>query len=164
MGMFKDSEGRPWAVAINTTVIKRVRLMAGVDINGLLDDKFEKLNALHRDVVLFVDVLYAVCKDEADRRSLTDEDFGRAMFGDALHHADVAFCEALADFFSDPRMRGALRRVIAAGAEVRDRLLERLDRETATIDVDSAVRRLIGSPGDSPASSASTPAPSPSGN
>ena len=49
--------------------------------------------------MLLCDVVYAACTPEADARSVTDEDFGRAMAGDAIELATTALLEELVDFF-----------------------------------------------------------------
>lgn len=160
MKAFKDNAGRTWLVSINVAAVKRCRALCDVDLYGLVDDKFEGLSRLLGDPVSLVDVLYCLCKDEADKLGITDEDFGRGMGGDSLAVASDAFLEELTDFFPDPRVRAGLRKVLAAGRTVRDRLLDHLDLKLDGIDPDAEARRLIASSGNSPASSASTPAPS----
>jgi hypothetical protein len=164
MRAFKDNAGRTWTVAINVAAIKRVRGLAGVDLFGLVDDGFKGLAKLLGDPIDLVDVLYVLCKDEADKLGITDEDFGRAMAGDAIGSASDAFLEELTDFFPDPRVRAGMRKVIDAGRKVRDRMLVRMDEKLNQIDPDAEARKLIDSSISSPESSESTPDPSPSGN
>ncbi|MBX3408239.1 MAG: hypothetical protein KF869_15920, partial [Phycisphaeraceae bacterium] len=91
MRSFKDNQGRLWSVEINVTAIKRVRGLTGEDlmqvIEGTLIEKFI------RDPVLLCDVVYAICKPEADARSVSDEEFGKAMAGDAIEAATTAVLE-----------------------------------------------------------------------
>jgi hypothetical protein len=156
MKTFKDNAGRTWIVAINVAAIKRVRGLAGVDLFGLVDDGFKGLAKLLGDPIELVDVLYVLCKDEADKIGVSDEDFGRAMAGDAIGSASDAFLEELTDFFPDPRVRAGLRKLIETSRKVRDRMLDRMDERIATIDPDAEARKLIDSSTSSPASSEST--------
>ncbi len=162
MHTFKDNADRTWVVSINVNSVKKCRGVLQVDLYGLVDDGFEKLAKLLGDPVTLVDVLYVLCRSEADARGVSDEDFGRAMAGDALDHAATAFLEELTDFFPDPRVRAALRRVMEAGRKVQARLMDHLTTTLDGIDPDSEAEKLIASSGTSRGPSGSTPDPSPS--
>lgn len=164
MRTFTDNAGRTWTVAINVAAIKRVRGLINVDLYQLVDDGFQALSKLVADPVQLADVLFCLCKDEADAKQISDEDFGRALAGDAITLAADAFVEELIDFFPDARARAGLRKVIDAGKKVRDKLLEHAETLLGTIDPDREAKGLIASFGNSRASSLSTPAPSPSAN
>lgn len=164
MHSFRDNAGRTWTVAINVAAIKRVRGLVGVDLYTLIDDGFRPLGALVADPVRLVDVLYCLCRDEADARQISDEDFGRALAGDAIALATEAFLEELIDFFPDARTRASLTKVLAAGRAVRDRVLTHAEREVETLDPDRVASTLIASFGTSRGRSGSTPATSPSAN
>lgn len=164
MHTFTDNAGRLWTVTIHATAIKRVQGLLKIDLYKLIDDNFKGLGELLGNIVQVVDVLYCLCKDEADARNISDEDFGRALFGDALHRAIEAFLEELIDFFPDPRARSNLRKLLAEGKKVRGRMMERAEQVLASFDADREANKLLRSFGIAPESSASTPAPSPSGN
>ena len=164
MHTFADNAGRVWTIAINVSAIKRVRALVNVDLYKLIDDNFKGLGDLLGDIVKVVDVLYCLCKEEADAKNVSDEDFGRAMFGDALHRAIDAFLEELVDFFPDPRARSNLRKLLAEGKKVRDRMMDRAEQVLASFDADREANKLFASFGTAPESSESTPAPSPSAN
>src|SRR5262245_66118902 len=93
---FNDNAGRTWTVAINVDAIKRVRGLLSVDLLEVVEGKL--IETLIRDPILLCDVVYAVCKPEADAKHVSDEDFGRAMSGDAIDHATKALLEDLVDF------------------------------------------------------------------
>lgn len=164
MHSFRDNVGRTWTVAINVAAVKRVRGLVNIDLYKLIDDGFKPLAALVADPVQLADVLYCLCKDEADAKSVSDEDFGRALAGDAITLAADAFVEELIDFFPDARARASLTKVLAAGRKVRDKLLAHAETVIETLDPLAEASKLIASFGNSPASSGSTPAPSPSAN
>lgn len=161
---FQDTTGRTWAVVINVTAVKRVRGLLNLDLYSLVDDGFKPLAALVADPVRLADVLYCLCRDEAEARKVSDEDFGRALAGDALLHAADALVEELVDFFPDARTRDGLTKVLAAGRKVRDAILAHATAAAGAIDPAAEARRWIASSGTAPGSSASTPDRSPSGN
>lgn len=164
MHSFVDNAGRTWVIAINVATVRRVRALVGVDIPGLIDDGFQPLGELVADPVKLADVLYCLCKEEADAKQITDEDFGRALAGDAIALAADAFVEEMIDFFQNARVRESLRKVLASGRKVREKLLDHNDVLIAGIDPDEEARKLIASLTSSPDSSVLTPAPSPSAN
>jgi hypothetical protein len=164
MRTFVDNAGRTWTVAINVAAIKRVRGFLSLDLNTLVDDGFRPLAKLVSDPVRLADVLYCLCKEDADTKQISDEDFGRALAGDAITLAADAFVEELIDFFPDARARAGLRKVIDHAEKVREKLLDHAEKVLATIDPDREAKGLIASFGNSRGSSASIPDPSPSAN
>ena len=54
---------------------------------------------LQLDVVLLVDVIFALVKPEADQKGVTDEEFASALGGDAAYQAFEAFMAEWRDFF-----------------------------------------------------------------
>lgn len=103
MKTFKDNAGRIWTLSIDVAAIKRVRSLIDVDLMSVVDGKL--LERLISDPVLLCDVVYCTCKPEADAKGISDEDFGRAMGGDAVDNATTALLEELVDFFPQARRR-----------------------------------------------------------
>ncbi len=165
MRQFKDNAGRTWTVDINVATLKRVRGLTGVDlmqvIEGTLIEKFI------RDPVLLCDVVYAVCKPEADLAKVSDEEFGKAMAGDAIEAATGAVLDELISFCPSPRDRANLGRVLQATNRVmekaRDVTEKRIETLTSEGELDKLVNRLLQTSGSSstsaPELSASTPGP-----
>lgn len=164
MHTFADNLGRMWYVAVNVATIRRVRAALNIDLYQLCDDGMQALGKLVADPVRLADVLYVLCQEDAREKRVSDEDFGRALGGDAIQAAAEALVEELVDFFPDERSRAALRRVIAAGRQVRTKLLDHAETMLGRLDPDSCASALISSWTSSRESSASTPAPSPSAN
>ena len=120
-------------------------------------------------------MLYAACKPQADERGVSDEDFGRAMAGDAIEAATAALLEEIVAFCPSPRDRAALGRVLGAMHETRDKARDavetRLDSMLDQKELDRIVGELMseadgqapptsgGSSTGAPASSASTRPP-----
>ena len=178
MKTFVDNAGRTWTVAINVDAIKRVRDLVDVNLLEVIEGKL--LERLIGDPVLLCDVIYAVCKPEADAKSaggVTDTDFGRAMAGDAIDGATTALLEDLVDFFPQGRRRvlakalAKLRKFETAAlsaVEVRldsPELERRMAADLAALETETAVPTPPGSlSGSVPASSDSGLAPSASAN
>ena len=156
MHSFVDNSRRTWEVAINVAAVKRIRGLLGIDLYALVDDGFKSLSKLVSDPVTLADVLYCLCKDQADKQSISDEDFGRALAGDAITQAADAFVEELIDFFPDARARASLRKAIEAGKTVRDKVLSHAEKILDSIDPETEARKWITSSGTWPESSAVT--------
>ncbi len=160
MRTFTDNAGRTWTVAINVDAIKRVRDLLSVDLLEILDGKL--IEKLIRDPVLLCDVVYAVCKPEADAKSVSDEEFGRAMAGDAIEHATKALLEDLVGFSPSPRDRANLQRVLATTWNVMDRARDLVEKRLESGELEKVVERALATAGSSsgaaPESSGSTPA------
>lgn len=104
MHTFTDNNSRVWTLSVNVATIKRVRALCGVDLAQIADfteyDVTDSLlHKLSVDPVLLVDVLYAVCKPEAEAKNVTDENFGAAIMGDVIVSAINALLEEMVDFF-----------------------------------------------------------------
>ena len=131
MASFTDATGRTWAVNIDVTTIRRLRSALDVNLLDMVEDEGKLLAQLLTDPVLLVDMIYVICKPQADQHNLTDEDFGRALVGDAIDRATDALLEALSAFF--PSQRGALLR----------RLVEKT-RKTMALAYQVASKQLDG--------------------
>jgi hypothetical protein len=162
MQKFRDNAGRTWEVAIDIAGIKRVRSLLGIDILSGLDGK--GLDPITRDPVVFVDILYVLCKPEADRAGLTDEEFGRGLGGDALHAASEAFTEAFISFCPNPRDRKRLRRAVDQMSAMLEKARDSMDSTLESRVAQAVNSRLVAhgdSSGISPEPSESIPADSP---
>ena len=171
MRSFKDNQGRQWSVEINVTAIKRVRGLTGEDLMQVIEGTL--IEKLIRDPVLLCDVVYALCKPEADARSVSDEEFGKAMAGDAIEAATTAVLEELVGFCPSPRDRANLGRVLQATNRVMDKARDLTEKRIETLTSESELDRLENrmappipeppTPGSSstsaPEPSASTPGP-----
>jgi len=154
MRTFKDNAGRAWSVQINVDALKRVRSLLDVDLLEVLEGKL--IDRLSGDPVFLCDVLYAVVKPEADAQKVSDEDFGRAMGGDALDGATAALLEELVDFFPSPR-RKVLRKAMDKLGVFQAKALAVAEERLASPELDrrfeAALAELGSSSGGSPASS-----------
>lgn len=168
MRTFTDNAGRSWTVAITIGSAKRVRDLAGVDLLDLQAGDPPLLARLGFDIALVCDVVYAVVQPQAEEREVSDREFGEALGGGAALAAQMALCEDLADFFRGLGRTDQATALEAQGRTVRaavaraSQKIESLEAEAgAAFEARLAEIDTIrgGSSGDSPGSSASTPAP-----
>ena len=157
---FTDNKGRTWMLEVTVATIKRVRALCKVDLNSIVElDKNNKpsaelLERLSSDPVLLVDVLYAVCKPQADKLGITDEDFGESMAGDAIEHATTALLEEVIDFFPEAK-RMVMQKILSASRKFSEAARKKLEAELNDEfenRVASELDRLTGSSGTAPES------------
>ena len=154
MPSFKDTENRDWNVRIDVQTVRDVRNSTGIDIARLLTST-EGHKALHDDVIQLVDIIYEICKRQADSRGVSAEDFGRSLAGDALNAAVTAFEEAIVEFLPESQSRSIARSVIDAGRELQAKgkakirsaiekglITQRIEAELAKLDADLAGRTI----------------------
>ena len=155
MKSFTDNKGRTWTLEVTVATVKRVRALCKVDLYSIVElDKNNKpsaelLERLSSDPVLLVDVLFAVCKPQADKLGITDEDFGEAMAGDAIEHATNALLEEIIDFFPEAK-RVVMQRILSASRRFSDAARKKLEAELNgefENRVVSGLEQLIGSSG-----------------
>lgn len=153
MKTFKDAAGREWQIVVDVGTAKAARDLRGVDLFKLHSSEAERVFS---DPCLLVDVLYVLCRQQCEIRSISDEDFGRAMVGDAIEDGANALLGAVADFFPSPR-RLLLQRQMAKAEELASEVMSAANRAIEQLDVTALVRTASRLPTDSPALSGSTP-------
>ena len=153
MHTFQDNQGRKWDLAINVDAVKRVRDLTEVDLLTAIDGRL--LQRLSDDPVMLCDVLFAVCKPQADAAGVSDEQFGQGLAGDAIDAATVALLEELVGFFPQ-RRRAVLTKAIeklrklegmtlnAAAQALDSDVLERVvQQELADTDLETELRARL---------------------
>ena len=65
----------------------------------------ELVAKLASDPLLLGDVLYAVCKPQADKEDVTDEQFGEGLAGDSIAEATNALIEAIVAYLPEQKRR-----------------------------------------------------------
>lgn len=155
---FKDTEGREWRVALTAGDLKPLRAECQVEVGKLLPNRMAGLGALLADLERFVDVVWLLVRGQ--HAGVTAEQFGQALGGDAVEDAADAFIRALADF-SPRQNRRPLLAMLTKAAEFEKTAADRMTAVVESLDP-AGLLTSSASPGSSPASSASTPDPSPS--
>lgn len=160
MAAFKDSAGAIWEVAVTVGAIKRVRSLCKMDLDNPHNGDPSLAQVLTNDHVQLIDVIYAICKPQADAVGLTDEDFGGRLGGRAVGDAVKAFFEAWLDFFRNsghPDKAMVIEQALTLMSEVIRRGTEALTR----IDVASLLNQSLPPALSLPESSESIPTPGP---
>jgi hypothetical protein len=106
--------------------VRRVRSIVNVDLLEAVEGKL--IEKLVGDPILLCDVIYVICKPEADQRSITDEDFGRSMAGDAIDHATTSLLEELVDFFPKSR-RALLTKALGKFRQLETKAIQLVDKQ-----------------------------------
>jgi len=138
---FEDSKGRKWDATVDAPTVKAIRNHLKIDLMDLLDGKTDSLRQLIEDPITLVDALWLVCQEQCRDRNISDEEFGRGLYGDGIDNAVDAFLVGLAYFFPKGRRaivlaairktNESLARVMAKGIQALEdpRLTEAIDRE-----------------------------------
>jgi hypothetical protein len=175
MARFADKEGRSWEPEVDVVTIGRVRAALKINLLELLLPNTtlpEQLN----DPCLIVDVLYLLCRDEADRLGMDSDAFGRAMTPDGIEDGWDAVLEGLV-LFSPRGLRAAHQKVLEKAKRFQATAAERLRTAIESPEFEAMLDREIdrrlnppatwpnestGGASSSPASSASRPDETPS--
>lgn len=96
---FTDNAGRHWSIDVTLATVRRVKRLLDVQLLDAVDPEAELCARLGVDACLLADLLYVVCLPQADERGVSDEEFGRALAGDAVEEASEALLRAVVDFF-----------------------------------------------------------------
>lgn len=154
MHRFTDAEGRVWTIGVNVTTLKKVRGALDVNLLDIADKSKDLLERLQTDPILLADCLWVLCEDQAKARNpaVTDEDFGRALAGDAIEQATAALLDELMDFFPRADQREAGRLALAKLRTAQTRLIELGRKQIEALDPDAIADRAA-------AETLSTPGP-----
>ncbi len=166
MKTFVDNAGRTWTIQVNVDVIRRVRDLVKVNLLEVVEGKL--LEQLISDPLLLCDIIYVICKPEADAQKISDVDFGRAMAGDAIDGATTALLEELVDFFPAGRRR-VLSKALARLRKFETAALTAVETRLESPELENQLQNLLAvqrstpsnSSGSAPECSESTPAASP---
>ena len=97
MQKFVDRHGHVWIVDIDidSTTLRRVKTLTGVRLLDAVDG--DLIPQMTQDFLLLGEVLFAVCKSQADKDSINQEAFESRLSGDCLNKAHNSLVEALLD-------------------------------------------------------------------
>lgn len=152
MTTWLDANGRNYSCKITVGAMRRVKEATGLNLMETVTG--DLLQRLGEDPALFVDALYAIHRPQCDAAGVTAEQFGEALYGDALDRATRAFTEALVEFLPDPRTR---RLMGAALKKAEEEAEEAFRKAEEAMGSGSLPASSGGAALSAPASSASTP-------
>jgi len=177
MKEFRDDQGRPWMVAITVAAAERVRGLVTVDVtedveqsDGTVSRQTRKapldiidtssiantLQILRSQYGTVGEVLYAICRKQADEKKISREEFLDGLRGDAIEAGVKAIEEELVDFFP-PRLRKMVGLLATKMDEVAAEMLGQAEARMQAATASSLLEQS-GTPSTRPPeSSASTP-------
>jgi hypothetical protein len=177
MKEFRDDQGRPWMVAITVAAAERVRGLVTVDVTEDVEQSDGSVSRQTRKAPLDIidtssiantlqilrsqygtvgEVLYAICRKQADEKKISREDFLDGLRGDAIEAGVKAIEEELVDFFP-PRLRKMVGLLATKMDEVAAEMLGQAEARMQAATASSLLEQS-GTPSTKPqASSASTP-------
>jgi hypothetical protein len=150
---FTDNQGRTWPVEITVQTVKDLRRTLDFDLYTVIEPDSEMLRRLATDAVFLCDVLYVTCQRECQTREVSDEDFGRALHGDAIASATDAFLDAVEAFFQNAR-QAVMAKILTGNMKRAMTLAELMARSK---NLHSLQEKLRAGFTDTPESSESTP-------
>ena len=171
MKSFTDRQGRTWIIEINYTSLRRVHALTGINLTRIVDSQSHVMEQLTGDPFVLFDCLIAILQPQLEAKNITAEQLGEALDEESGDKASMALIEAIIDFFPEGKrmlLKRALTKVLTAAER---RQLATLDKALQDVEspelsqaietaLDEASRLTSGSSAmNSPASSASTPAP-----
>ena len=153
MTKFVDAENRSWQPEVNVVTIGRVRTVLKINLLELLLPE-NTLAARLEDPCLLVDILYLLCKDEADKRDIDDIAFGKAMTPDGIEDGWSAVLELLVGF--SPRgLRPAHRKVLEKARQYQAKAAEQVKALTEGPEFNAMLDRELAKQLNPPTSSPS---------
>ena len=156
MHAFTDMEKREWKICLTIADIKRVKSLVQADLLQLNLGDPPLLTRLGTDIILLCDVIFAICKPQADEAKVTDEQFGAALGGDAILAAQKALYDELTDFFRQLGRRD-LAKAVEKQAEIIKLAVQAAETRIDEINLETVIKEGMETSGKS---STSSPAPS----
>jgi len=160
---FKDEAGREWRLKVHVPAAKRVRDDVGVDLLEVGDGQLVK--RLIEQPADLVGVLWVLVEQQAKQQDVSPEAFGEGLCGEAIDSAIDCLFEALCDFFPPSKravLRAAMEKVRQTEQRAQQESLKALQSPELQQMLDDAVGRIGNTFTGLAASSASTPAATPS--
>lgn len=128
MPTFCDKEGTTWSIDFTIGAARRIKSELKIDLLKPMSEGQPGHLQLLGDLELLINSLWIVCRKQAEGQSITDQEFGERLGGDALGDATEALLEALLDFFrKSRRMHEAA--IIHRTVEQMHRLMDRVATE-----------------------------------
>lgn len=143
MPVFKDNNGKEWHVKVNPVSLSRVEDRLGVDFATDPEDDGGPIIRIATDCMFCFRVLWVLCESQANERSVSSEDFGDALVGDALGNAQRALCEAVSDFYPSAERRMAVAKVFDFIHQAESRIVKQAADKIDAMNVDDIVSEVV---------------------
>lgn len=134
--IFKNADDVSFDVKITIKTIKDLRNILSID---LLETTGKVVAQLSEDPIMLADVLYVCCKEEAEKKDISDEKFGIGLRGEAIDSAVNAFIEEFINFF--PKQKAALlRRATNKSAVLKEKAILRVEKQIDEMDFNPSTK------------------------
>jgi len=145
MHQFIDSKKRRWSIEASGYALKRVLKLAGVNLTELDEGRPPLVQRLSTDMVLQVDVLYAILQPDIEAAELSDEQWGKELGPQGHLDGVEALRNELIDFFQKMG-RTDLVAVLKAQMEFGQKLITRKSLLLSGIDSDALIEKTMPLP------------------
>jgi len=97
---FKDTKGREWEICVSATTVKKVHEEKDIWLTDIASPDAESPYwKMVRNTIHFIEIIWFLIEKSAEAKSIDEDDFGGAMFGDVIFDARKALEKAISDFF-----------------------------------------------------------------
>ena len=147
MQSFQDKNGRKWNIELNVGTAKRVKAECGVDLVNAItltrDGKAQvsELESLAEAPVLLVDVLFSLCRVQAQECGVDDFAFAELFNADAVEESCNALMEEIINF-SQPAKRKALTRIYKTAQNVAVKMEKQLEAALDDPELDAEIESV----------------------
>jgi hypothetical protein len=140
-----------WKVNLTIGLLGDIKRETGIDLAHIFTDGEKLAEVMFSDTLKIVDAIWLICEPQATAAGVTQEQFLRTLDGEALDAATHAMLLGMTDFFPKARGREAMKRNLP-------RAMQRMTEKSNEV-MEKGLRSMFSdTPGNSPESSASTPA------
>ena len=146
MKEFRDTESRTWKVSVSVGTIKAVREALNIDLCAVTQGEAagkKTLTSLIIDPIQVCNILFVLCRRQADEQKVSDEDFGRAMGGKSLAEGRAALLEELVNFTPDPREQKVVAEQIRKLQELKNKAYERTLARINSPELESLINEQL---------------------
>lgn len=127
---FKDKLGREWSLELSIGLIESIKKDALTDIDTLLTKPEELGQILLMQPRKFAEILWVICEDEAKKREVSPEEFGKLLNRSTIDAATNGFLEAILDFYPRQSAGRVMRENLPALLASMDKEIEEATRRT----------------------------------
>ena len=121
MKKFTDKNKNDWILNLTVGTAKRVKADCGIDLINIIDIKTgaEKsiLEELATNPILLVDVLFSLCRKQAEEKGIDDFAFADIFDGETIQNASEALVEEIINF-SPPVTKKILMKIYEKNKQV----------------------------------------------
>lgn len=132
MSKFTTRTGEEFELLLTVADLRRVRELARVDLGAAMKDEHALMEVVFGSPESLVEVLYVLCQEQCEKRSITPENFARGFDGPTLEKSTEALLLAVADFFQRGRVARAIKENLPALLEkMEDVVIAEIQRRTS---------------------------------